>query len=78
MQRPADPFCRQRLITDVTGTALYLEGEATASLGMLRSLVSDMGGFTGRKTVVLISGGMIASDTPGGRPDLERARHTSG
>jgi VWFA-related protein len=67
---PPDPFCRQRLITDVSGTALYYEGEATASLGMLRSLVSEMAAFTGRKTVVLVSGGMIASDTPGGRPDL--------
>jgi VWFA-related protein len=67
---PVDPFCRFRLITDVTGTALYYEGQATASLGMLRSLVSQMAGFSGRKTMVLVSGGMIASDTPGGRPDL--------
>jgi VWFA-related protein len=67
---PPDPFCRQRLITDVTGTALYYEGQATASLGMLRSLVSGMAGLSGRKTLVLISGGMIASDSPGGRPDL--------
>jgi VWFA-related protein len=67
---PPDPFCRQRLITDVNGTALYLEGQGTASLGMLRQLINEMGSFTGRKTVVLISGGMIASDTPGGRPNL--------
>jgi VWFA-related protein len=67
---PPEPFCRQRLITDVTGTALYYEGQATASLGMLRSLVSAMAGFTGRKTLVLISAGMLASDSPGGRPDL--------
>ena len=67
---PPDPFCRQRLITDVTGTALYYEGQATASLGMLRSLVSAMASFSGRKTLVLISGGMLASDSPGGRPDL--------
>jgi VWFA-related protein len=67
---PPDPFCRQRLITDVNGTALYLEGQGTASLGMLRQLINEMAAFTGRKTVVLISGGMIASDTPGGRPDL--------
>jgi VWFA-related protein len=67
---PVDPFCQQRFVTDVGLTALYYEGEATASLGMLRSLVSEMGAFTGRKTLVLISGGMIASDTPGGRPDL--------
>ncbi len=67
---PPDPFCQHRLLTDVAGTALFLEGEASASLNMLRSVVEQMGGFLGRKTMVLISGGMIASDTPGGRPDL--------
>ena len=67
---PPEPTCRQRLITDVNTTALYYEGQGAASLGMLRSLVSGMTGFTGRKTVLLVSGGMIASDTPGGRPDL--------
>ena len=66
----SEPTCSQRLITDVTNTALYYEGQATASLGMLRSLVEAMRSFLGRKTLVLISGGMIASDTPGGRPDL--------
>jgi len=67
---PIDPFCRERLVTDVNGTALYYEGQATASLGMLRSLVAGMAGVSGRKTLLLISSGMIASDTPGGRPDL--------
>ena len=66
----SEPTCSQRLITDVTNTALYYEGQATASLGMLRSLIEDMRSLLGRKTLVLISGGMIASDTPGGRPDL--------
>jgi VWFA-related protein len=66
----SEPTCGRRLITDVTNTALYYEGQATASLGMLRTLVEDMRTFLGRKTLVLISGGMIASDTPGGRPDL--------
>ena len=66
----SEPTCSQRLITDVTNTALYYEGQATASLGMLRTLVEDMRSLLGRKTLVLISGGMIASDTPGGRPDL--------
>ena len=66
----SEPTCSQRLITDVTNTAMYYEGQATASLGMLRTLVEDMRSFLGRKTLVLISGGMIASDTPGGRPDL--------
>ena len=67
---PPDAFCRQRFITDVTSTALYYEGQSTASLGMLRTLVGQMGSFLGRKTVLLVSAGMMASDTPGGRPDL--------
>jgi VWFA-related protein len=67
---PVDPFCQARLMTDVTGTALYFEGQASASIGMLRSLVENMSAFPGRKTLLLISAGMIASDTPGGRPDL--------
>ena len=40
---PPDPLCRQRFITDVTGTALYYEGQSTASLGMLRTLVEPDG-----------------------------------
>lgn len=66
----AGPNCRFRLVTEVTNTALYYEGQATASLGMLRTLVGQMRGYPGRKTVLLVSGGLIASDTPGGRPDF--------
>ncbi len=65
-----DPLCRARLVADTANTALFLEGEGTASLGVLRSLVEQMGAVTGRKTLILVSGGLIASDTPGGRPDL--------
>jgi VWFA-related protein len=69
-QDPPDPYCRQRLITDVSGQALYFEGQATASLGMLRTIVENMSRLDGRKTLLLISGGMLASDGAGGRPDL--------
>ena len=69
-QDPPDPYCRQRLITDVSGQALYFEGQATASLGMLRTIVENMNSLDGRKTLLLISGGMLASDGAGGRPDL--------
>jgi VWFA-related protein len=62
--------CRSRLINEVTNAALYYEGQSTASLGMLRTLIAQMQRYPGRKTLVLVSGGMIASDTPGGRPDL--------
>lgn len=68
--QPFEPNCRYQLLAEVTNTALYYEGQATASLGMLRTLVTQMRGFPGRKTLLLVSGGMVASDSPGGRPDL--------
>ena len=67
---PVDESCRARLISELVGSALYYEGQANLSIGMLRSLLKTMSSVAGRKTVVLVSGGMIASDTPGGRPDI--------
>ena len=67
---PVDPVCQSRFIQEVSHTALFYEGQAGASLGMLRTIVQEMGGFLGRKTLILVSGGMVASDVPGGRPDL--------
>ena len=63
------PNCRTMLVNEITSTALYYEGQSTASLGMLRNLLMQMQAYPGRKTVLLVSGGMVASDTPGGRPD---------
>jgi len=65
-----DPNCRYLLTTEVSNTALYYEGQATASLGMLLTLMTQMQAYPGRKTLLLVSGGMIASDSPGARPDL--------
>jgi VWFA-related protein len=62
--------CRALLISEITNTALYYEGQATASVGMLRNVIMQMQGYPGRKTLLLVSGGMVASDTPGGRPDI--------
>ena len=64
------PNCRTMLVNEITSTALYYEGQSTASLGMLRNLLMQMQAYPGRKTLLLVSGGMVASDTPGGRPDL--------
>ncbi len=67
---PPEDVCRQRLMLEITGAALYYEGQGNAGLGMLRTLLEQMGSITGRKTLVLISAGMMASDVPGGRPDI--------
>jgi VWFA-related protein len=67
---PVEETCRQRLMLEILGTALYYEGQGNASLGMLRSLIEELNSISGRKTLVLISAGMMASDVPGGRPDI--------
>ena len=72
------PECVRRLIQDVNGATLYYEGEATASVGTLRGLLREMGSLTGRKTLVLVTGGMIASDRPGVRPDVSNLGHQAG
>ena len=65
-----DDTCRRGLMLEITGAALYYEGQGNAGLGMLRSLLEQLSGINGRKTLVLLSAGMIASDVPGGRPDI--------
>jgi len=65
-----DDTCRRGLLMEIRGAALYYEGQGNAGLGMLRSLLEQLSAVNGRKTLVLISAGMIASDVPGGRPDI--------
>jgi VWFA-related protein len=67
---PVEATCQQRLLMEITGAALYYEGQGNAGLGMLRTLLEQVAVINGRKTLVLISAGMIASDVPGGRPDI--------
>lgn len=65
-----DDTCRRGLMLELSGAALYYEGQGHAGLGMLRSLLEQLSSINGRKTLVLLSAGMIASDVPGGRPDI--------
>jgi len=67
---PIEATCQQRLMLEITGAALYYEGQGNAGLGMLRSLLEQLSVINGRKTLVLISAGMMASDVPGGRPNI--------
>ena len=65
-----DDTCRRGLMMEITGAALYYEGQGNAGLGMLRALLEQLSATNGRKSLVLLSAGMIASDVPGGRPDI--------
>lgn len=62
--------CRNRLRTTVKSLEISYEGQGNASLAMLRTLLHSLAAVPGRKTMVLISAGTVASDIPGGRPDL--------
>jgi VWFA-related protein len=71
-----DDSCRRSLMLDLTGSAMYYEGQGNAGLGMLRSLLEQLSATNGRKTLVLISAGMIASDT--GQPTRHRRARQHG
>ena len=64
-----DLLCLIRLANEVSMSLMYYEGIAQASIGMLDGLMRALAPLPGRKTLVLISGGLVSSDMPGGRPD---------
>jgi hypothetical protein len=62
--------CGEDIISEAHALAFYLEGRATEGLNGIRALINLLGEYPGRKTVVMFSSGIPASDRPGGRPDL--------
>jgi VWFA-related protein len=67
---PDDAECVSRIVSEARAMALHLEAQASRSLGGLRHLLQVVAGLPGRKTVVLVTGGVVVSDRPGGRPDV--------
>ena len=70
--------CTENILAEALNEGLYLEGRATESMNGLRSLVNLLGVYPGRKTLVMFSAGMTASDRPGGRPDMYDLAKTLG
>jgi VWFA-related protein len=67
---PDDPECGTRIISEASAMALHLEGQLSRSLTGLEALLRALSDLPGRKTVVLVTAGLIVSDRPGGRPDV--------
>ncbi len=67
---PDDLTCPLKIRQEAADLALHYEGVATQSMSSLRRLISALGRVPGRKTLVLLSGGMLVGDRPGGRPDV--------
>jgi VWFA-related protein len=65
----ADRTCVDMLYAQVVGEVLFYEGLAESGLGTLRALMAELATVPIRKTLVLVSGGVVSADMPGGRPD---------
>jgi hypothetical protein len=67
--RTNDTSCASRLRAEADSIAGFLEAQVMQSLGGLFSLLQQLQRVPGRKTLVLLSGGLIVADRTGGRPD---------
>ena len=67
---PDDPDCAQSVLNDVAAIAPRLEEQAETSLSGLETLLRGLMTIPGRKSVLLISAGILVSDRSDGRPDV--------
>ena len=67
---PPGTSCRRPIQVEATSLAGYLEMQITQSLNGLRGLISALAPIEGRKTLILISGGLFTSDRGSGRVDM--------
>jgi len=67
---PLDPDCPSRIYAEGMELAVQLENQTQASLNGLDALLLRLAEIPGRKSVVLVSAGVLVSDRPEGRPDI--------
>jgi VWFA-related protein len=65
-----DVPCVEAIENTAVTMGFMLEGQATESLNGLRSMTQSLSAYPGRKTLIILSAGMVVSDRPGGRPDV--------
>lgn len=68
--RNSDGHCRRQIPLDATSLAIYFEMTVSQSLGGLRRLFDGLKQLEGRKTLVIVSGGLFTSDRAGGRAQM--------
>ena len=65
-----DATCRRAIRDEAISLAGYFEMQVAQSLGGLRHLVRGLSQLEGRKTLVIVSGGLFTSDRGGGRVNM--------
>ena len=74
----ADPACYQTVISEAATVAVGLETNALMSIGGLEDLLTILRRSPGRKTVLLLSGGLPLSDRGHGAPSVGNALQKMG
>jgi VWFA-related protein len=64
---PYDPTCLKAIWVEAMTMAQTFEMQVSQSLGGLRALFDGLKALEGRKTLVLVSAGLLSSDNAGGR-----------
>lgn len=67
---PDDPDCPIRIYQEGMGLAVQIEQEVQESLGGIELLLARLSAIPGRKSVVLVSAGLLVSDRLDARPDV--------
>ena len=67
---PGDGDCLMRIYAEGMSLATQLERQTQESLAGLQRLLTALGALPGRKTILLVSGGLVVSDRSDGRPDV--------
>jgi VWFA-related protein len=67
---PNDISCPSAVRQEATAVAGFMEADSQMRLAALSNLMRGLSYIQGRKTVLLVSGGMLSSTRTGGRPDV--------
>ena len=73
-----DLGCLESVVSEATALAQLFEERTTQSLNGIAALLDTLRDIPGRKTVIVISAGMAASDRPGARLDVGQEARTLG
>ena len=65
-----DVSCMRMVEIEIKEMVAQAESEASRSLGALRAILEGLSKVDGRKMLVLLSGGLVASESPAGRPSV--------
>jgi len=76
--RTFDLNCSSRLRAEVDGRAAFEQSLSENSFNGMKRLLQTLTQFSGPKTVVLLSGGLLTSDRVGSQPDVSGLVKTAG